>query len=325
MKPFIGPGPLQDALMLAAQNDDAVATRWLLDHGADPMERWGVSNETPLRQALRKNSLSALKEIVKNLTFPCAEPEGSTPLMWVAMFGFDEAIDVLLPVCDPKARLPGVGSALMLAAARSEKACAKLLPWSDVNAVDDLGRSALHLAAKSGSTSIVRMLLEAGAQASIDLSGNSALTYALLDRHVDCAMELMDAAHLALPIAKGLSPLMVAARAGSIHLVEALLAVGADPLQKTTRGETALMFAAESTCNQCVALLAPVSDLLAVGRRGAARGRAQDFARRQGFGHRADFLQAAEQQMRSKLEAAALSRSTKKQPTAPARAPKPRL
>ncbi len=122
------------ALMFAAQYNQAAAARLLMDHGADA-------------------DIQAAKDW--------------TALMIASLKGSDEVIGVLLKNgADPNLRDFQGFTPLMRAVAENHEGAVRLLLASDqtrVNAADERGISALHLAAAGGRAEIVKMLLARGA------------------------------------------------------------------------------------------------------------------------------------------------------------------
>ncbi|CAH0772952.1 unnamed protein product [Bemisia tabaci] len=118
----------------------------------------------------------------------------------------------------------------------------------EINGPSELGRTALHLAAINGSTSLVKALLEKGAEVNVyDLDGASPLHYAcrhsaklvqlLLDEGAEVNDESRDKSQ---DVECRETPLMIAARNGKPEMVQMLLKRGAAVHIKNRRGETAL-------------------------------------------------------------------------------------
>ena len=310
----------QDLLERAARDNDPGLVRKLLAQGADPAQPSRLGGECALRQSLRRDALEAMMEMVKSMPFPCAEPDGSTPLMWAAHWGKSEAAQLLLDRCDPRAILPGIGSALCLASNKGPKLVEILLPASDVDQANAQGDTPLHLAAASGDAVVIKMLLDAGARCAVNARGLTPLMRAVIQsgrqEEPTKAIEAL-ASQANTAGGKGKTPLMVAAESGAVGAIKALLSFGANPLAKTTLGKTALMFAAQMDSVQALSLLLPVSDPLAVGGRGADRGTALDFAKQRKLGRNVDLLIQAQQAARANIEARALSRASKPAPARP--------
>lgn len=197
---------------------------------------------------------------------------------------------LLAPVCDVRWADRNGQTALMHAATKSGRSTVEaLIPFSDVNAMDNDGLTARDLARKRGpdSPGFAGDLLEPMTRwvdyvrrgASKDIQGKNLRRFA----------ELGDASKLAkmfdgerertkagkklseratdfslLPLAlrqdlRGVTALMVAARHGHAACVKVLLESGADPLARDHYGNSALMSAVIGGHLDCVRLLIPVS------------------------------------------------------------------
>ncbi len=137
----------------------------------------------------------------------------------------------------------------------------------DVNAREGDGATALHWAVSQEETTLVALLLDAGAIPGVanDL-GVTPLHLASALGHAGFVTRLLAAgagADPATPV--GVTPLMEAARVGSVGAVRALLAKGAAAsARETERGQTALMWAvARRQADVVAALLAAGADVRA--------------------------------------------------------------
>src|SRR4051812_35614427 len=182
---------------------------------------------------------------------------------------------------DVKGRLPDGATALHWAAHWDDAATAQVLirAGSDVNAVNDLGVTPLSLACQNANLTVASALLEAGANANAPLksgetplmtaarTGNralvaalaargakleatestraqTALMWAVSERHLDVARELIDrGANVRARSTAGFTPLLFAARGGSLELAQMLLAAGADPNETAADGSSPLLVA----------------------------------------------------------------------------------
>jgi ankyrin repeat protein len=149
------------------------AIRALLDHKADP----NLALKTPLLMRQHNGGDPSLGD-------------GATPLMRAAKVSDAELIGLFLDRgADPNRRLRNQTTALMIAVSRAGRAAgpeqrtidaARLLiaRGADVNAVNDAGDSALHIAVTRGD-GLVRALVESGARLDIkDSSGRTPLDVA---------------------------------------------------------------------------------------------------------------------------------------------------
>jgi ankyrin repeat protein len=118
----------------------------------------------------------------------------------------------------------------------------------DVNASQGDGMTALHWAAGKGDAALAGMLLYAGAnlRATTRLGGYTPLLLAARAAHVPVMQALLEAgASPNAPTGNGTTPLMLAAASGSVPAVKLLLERGADVAAgEKAMGQTALLFAA---------------------------------------------------------------------------------
>jgi ankyrin repeat protein len=84
-------------LIGATRSGDAQAVKTLLAAGADPNQRWGVNNWTPLMHAIHKNQKGSVEALIAggaNLNAHCGN--GVTALMMAAGYGYADIVEVLL-------------------------------------------------------------------------------------------------------------------------------------------------------------------------------------------------------------------------------------
>lgn len=147
----------------------------------------------------------------------------------------------------------------------------------DPNAVNDDGQPALLVAANEGAASVVAALLRSP-QIRVDApnrSDETALMLAALRGHLGVVQQLL--AHGAAVNRGGWSPLHYAATGSDPHIVELLLAKGAQVDARSPNGTTPLMMAARYGNEDSVSLLmAAKAD---VGLRNQRNLSAADFAR----------------------------------------------
>jgi ankyrin repeat protein len=202
-----------------------------------------------------------------------AEPDGTTALHWAARADDRETVDLLLRA---GARVDAVNrygvTPLALAAENGSAAMAQALltAGADPNAVVGAGQTPLMTAARTGSLETVRLLLARGANVNAKEGGlgHSALMFAAIENHpavvqalaeagaeLDATSNLIetpdinpgkgiasDGARGAFP--KGaLTPLLLAARHGSIDAIGALVKAGAKIDQPQVDGITPLIMA----------------------------------------------------------------------------------
>jgi len=135
---------------------------------------------------------------------------------------------------------------------------------AEVNAVDALGDTALHIACRNGHKDIVARLLKAGADVkATNKSGAKPKLKAFKPLHAvvgdgpeEVVFALFDLGFEVTALdAKGLSPLHLAAKAGRSKIVEILIEKGCDLDQQDNRGRTPLHFASSEGHVACTTLL----------------------------------------------------------------------
>jgi N-acyl-D-amino-acid deacylase len=176
---------------------------------------------SPLTEAVWKGDVAGVKRLLAAGEDPDARDfQGFAPWRWAIVVGENEALTLLLE------KIPVIRNddlrgrrGLLTAAARNNLLAARELIKravpADVPAADGSGGTALLVAAASGYTDLVTLLLDAGADVRRQ------------DAHGDTA-------------------LMAAVRIGSIETVKLLLARGADVGQQDDAGRTAFLWAARS-------------------------------------------------------------------------------
>jgi uncharacterized protein len=254
------------ALHFAAYDDDLAIADLLIRAGA----RVDAPNDlgsTPRHLACNNGSAAMVERLLAAKANPNAKLlDGETVLMTCARTGSASAVKALLVAgADPKAREPEHDqTALMWAAAESHPAVTALLIefGADVRArsrsypqtvvgeqTQRAGREQLNytvvrggstpllFAASSGDAESVRNLLAAGADANDHLGdGTGALVLAAHSGHRDVALALLDKGANPNDPGAGYSALHAAILRSDLGLVKALLAHGADPNVRMTKG-----------------------------------------------------------------------------------------
>lgn len=135
------------------------------------------------------------------------------------------------------------------------------LPLYDVNARDHDGRTLLSYAAEMNSLEAVRLLLEAGADLSMESEGkgfgaSTPLLYAASRGHADTVTLLLDkGADVRSKDREGRSALAHASKCGSQAVTQLLLERGADPNSRDLSQRTPLFYAAAAGSESVVELL----------------------------------------------------------------------
>ena len=184
--------------------------------------------------AIRDNDLTRLQSLLKGGANPNVSDAraGATPLMFAAGVGSARAMTLLI---EGGANVNGTNAtgatALMWAATDIEKVRLLLSHKADVNIASQRGRTALQLAAHSdGSAAIVRLLLDAGADAkAVDVSKANTLHMATRGNDTETIRLIADAgADVNAVDFAGFTPLIHAASNRNLDAVRILLAKGAD-------------------------------------------------------------------------------------------------
>ncbi|MGF6599717.1 ankyrin repeat protein [Paraburkholderia sp. GAS448] len=138
------------------------------------------------------------------------------------------------------------GMPLLVIAARekSDKVVAALIANSktDIEITDKVGENAMMMAALNDDVTIVKILIEKGAE--VNKKGWAPLHYAAANGNDEIVKLLLDhSAYVDAGSPNGTTPLMMAARGGHVSTVKLLLDNGADMNVKNQIGMTALDFA----------------------------------------------------------------------------------
>ncbi len=261
-------------LWTASLNGSAAMVRRLLEAGANPNLAL-LLGETPLMVASRSGKPLVITQLIdKRANVNARGPRGQTALMWAVSEQHPDVVKVLLARgADIHARsdvwtemmavpphgkpeynrlIPhGGDTALMFAARVGDLASARLLiaAGANVNDADAWGVSAIALAAHSGFTELVELLLDKNADANAAGPGFTALHEAIMRRDEKMVTALL--AHGAnantplqtwtperrssedfnfAPALVGATPFWLAARFAEPNVMRLLVKQGADPL-----------------------------------------------------------------------------------------------
>lgn len=269
--PNAASGEGETVLMTAARTGRPEPLTLLLEHGADPNAAERAFGETALMWAAGHGHAEAIRVLVAGGAN--ADARSATIDLPPVNVNFSFAVTTALP--------RGGMTALMYAARQGELASVPALAeaGADLNSVDPEGTTALVIAIINAHYEVAARLVEAGADPNIGDAAGMAALYAAVDmqhlapfvnRPSPRASGLMAAADLVTVLLEhgadpngtlrapllmrqhnggdpslglGATPLMRAAKATDVGLMQALLDHGADPSRATANGTTALLAA----------------------------------------------------------------------------------
>lgn len=239
-------------LIEAVLRNDAAEVARLLAAGADPNTCTPVGGATAVMVAASSFGKTAIVQLLLDAGADPNRPhsKGFTALQCASAFGIIENVRCLLQAgANPNAGAPNYAPTLVMAAGagHADVVAALLDGGADPNTKNDDQVTALLAAAEKGHAAVVRLLLAAGADPTPTMKSYpnehlSALQIAVKNEHTTVVHELVRGGALAQESVCPLqtTALIEATRHGNICLLPLLLEAGADPLQKTLLGKTAV-------------------------------------------------------------------------------------
>ncbi|USN50942.1 MAG: ankyrin repeat domain-containing protein [Myxococcales bacterium] len=231
------------ALHLAAQNGHAVAIRELIKGFADPNLDYQVTATKQQREVIlaektklvhRKHPADIdFKSLFSNKSIEEIKAEGEKKVERIRRL---ELAGLLLRYRQP----------LHLAIHNKEAVIALIEGGANLNVKDAYGFTPLHLAASAGQIEVIEALIKSGAEVDEqDDQGNTALHLAIVRKEKDAVIALLEGG--ANPNIKensnSFTPLHLAASAGQIEVIEALIKSRAEVDEQDDQGNTALHLA----------------------------------------------------------------------------------
>jgi ankyrin repeat protein len=238
----------------AAEQRDKARVRALLATGVD-VNATQVDGTTALHWAAYQDDTDTAALLVRaGANVNAANRYGVPPLAVACTNGSAGVVKLLLDAgADANATMKSGETALMLAARTGSLDAVKalLVHGAKYDARERKGQTALMWAAAEGHAPVVRALIEAGADVNLTLeSGFTPFLFAVREGHIDAVREFLKAGvdvnatvrrvdggrgrgagagALYKPIAKDMSPLLLAVQNGHFELAIALVDAGADP------------------------------------------------------------------------------------------------
>ncbi len=181
-----------------------------------------------------------------------------TPVMLAAKNGCVGALSVLIAKgANTELSLPNGMNALMIAVTNEREGCVeKLLTPENINHARVDGWTPLMLAAENGCLSILEKLLELGANRDQTRpDGMNALMIAVSNNQFGAVEKLLTPENVNYARLDGWTPLMFAAEAGNVHIVNLLLSRGAHATQSLPNGTTVGKIACDNGNENIAAIL----------------------------------------------------------------------
>ncbi|KAI2644762.1 Serine/threonine-protein phosphatase 6 regulatory ankyrin repeat subunit C [Labeo rohita] len=174
----------------AASADGALCLELLVNNGAD-VNIPNKDGKSPLHMAAIHGHFTRSQILIQNgAKVKCVDKYGNTPLHSAAKHGHELLISLLLNNGGDVARC------VFTKPFKHKGYCGRTdtLEWFDINTVDSLGRTCLHIAASGGNVECLKLLLNSGADLSKkDYFGRSPLHYTSVNGSYLCTVALVKA------------------------------------------------------------------------------------------------------------------------------------
>jgi len=254
------------ALQAAARRERALELCKLQGTVIESVNEKNEHGETPLVAAGAKGDILSLKLLLAaGCKVQSVSSLGQTALHTASMTGYVDSVRLLIKQgADVNAKDDRNLTCLHLAAQGGHLEIVKLLHDEGglelLEAVDDDGYTAIISAAECGHPLVVHALIDYGANIDrLNKWGKTALSKALVGKHVECARILIEAgADINTDTIAGQKALFYAADGVDHHVLQSILDRGANANSRSNfsnKGETALMWAAAEGRLRCVEAL----------------------------------------------------------------------
>lgn len=249
------------ALGLAAASASPEVLALLVNAGAE-VDALGPGATTPLMRAAYYGNTGAVVTLLEHGADALAESDSGYAAFDYALEAGQEGImKILLTHLSTAANAAEQHSLKLVekVLADDEPGLLKLVQGDHPNLHNPTGYAALPLAVRLNRATLVKTLLNNGADPNIGNDGNDEagpLHQAARGGHLELATQLLDSgARADKPNARGYTPLMLATGYGHSDIVRLLLGHGADPLRTNDDDQSALSIAEAQKKAELVALL----------------------------------------------------------------------
>jgi ankyrin repeat protein len=216
-----------------------------------PVALTAAGADRRLVDAARRQDREAVRTLLKqHVDVNVPQIDGATALHWAAHWDDLDTANLLIRAGANVESANGYGiTPLALACTNGNGAMVALLlkAGANPNTARSTGETPLMTASRTGSLEAVKALLAHGARADAKepVEGQTALMWAVSERHADVARALIEAgADVRARAVSGFTPLLFAARAGDLDSARMLLDAGADANEASSDGTSALIVAA---------------------------------------------------------------------------------
>jgi ankyrin repeat protein len=213
----------------------------------------GAAADLRLAEAAKNDDKEAVRSLLKqHVDVNTPERDGATALSWASYRDDMETANILIAAgANVNVANDYGASPLMLACENGSAGMVSMLLKARANPNADVlsGETALMRCAHTGNVNAVKALLAAGANVNgkENRQGDTALMWALAEKHPDVAWELVEhGADIHARTKDGFTPLLFAAQQGDLESTKMLLDKGIDVNEATPDGDNALLVASAS-------------------------------------------------------------------------------